>query len=349
MTHHGQSKTVVISGIGTGGHYFPALVVAQELVKRKKNVIFLVRRGYAEEEIAQMHGLKTFAVTPKPFFGKSLSVKIISIVVLFKSVHALNKITKRVVALAFGGFGALPLLISCLLNRSPFFLFEPNRIPGRATRLFAQRARSVLLGMPLATSLKAKTVVTGIPLRSGFKRIISQRAKPSSRKRVLFIGGSQGARTLNKLALQVQSVLPQDFRITIITGRRDYDWVNAQRNGRTTVIPFTLSPWDEISQASVVVSRAGALAGYEILSLTKSAIFVPFPFAIDNHQYFNAQYFVEVAGSVLVEEKNLRTDAMIQLIKQKTCKTPRKKPGIIFDAEKRIADIIVKHGCTRSS
>ena len=130
MTPCVQSKTVVISGIGTGGHYFPALVVAQELVKRKKDVIFLVRRGYAEEEIAQMHGLRTFAVIPKPFYGKSLSAKIISTVVLCKSVHALNKITKHVIALAFGGFGALPLLISCMWNRSPFFLFEPNRIPG---------------------------------------------------------------------------------------------------------------------------------------------------------------------------------------------------------------------------
>lgn len=343
----GIQRTIVISGIGTGGHYFPALVVALELVKRKSDVIFLVRRGYAEEEIAQMYGLKTAAIHPKPFYGTSFFAKLFSMISFMRSVLDINKITKHVVAVAFGGFGALPLIASCVINRSPFFLFEPNRIPGRATRLFSTRAKKILLGMPLATSLKGSTVVTGIPLRRGFKKHISRQIQTSPKKRVLFIGGSQGARTLNRLALQVQSVLPQNYRIVIISGRRDYEWVNAQRNGRTTVIPFTLSPWEEITQAGVVISRAGALAGYEILALSKAAVFVPFPFAIDNHQYYNAEYFSRVADSVVVEEKDLNADALVQFIEKTVRRKKHKKPGIIIDAEKRIADVIVREGSTR--
>ncbi len=343
----GIHRTIVISGIGTGGHYFPALVVALELVRRKKDVILLVRRGYAEEKIAQMHGLKTAAINPKPFYGRSFLTKLFSIISLMRSVLDINKITKHVVAVAFGGFGALPLIASCVMNRSPFFLFEPNRIPGRATRLFSTRAKKILLGMPLATSLKGNTVITGIPLRRGFKKQISRQRRTSPKKRVLFIGGSQGARTLNRLALQVQSVLPQNYRIVIISGRRDYEWVNAQRNGRTTVIPFTLSPWEEITQASVVVSRAGALAGYEILALSKAAVFVPFPFAIDNHQYYNAEYFSHIADSAVVEEKDLTADALVHFIEKTVHGKKQREPGIIIDAEKRIADVIVREGCTR--
>lgn len=343
----GIQKTVVISGIGTGGHYFPALVVALELIKRKKDVIFLVRRAYAEEEIAQMHGLRTVAITPQPFYGRSFFNKLFSTISLIRAVLDIRKVTKRAVALSFGGFGALPLIVSCIINRSPFFLFEPNRIPGRATRLFSTRAKKILLGMPLATPLKGNTLITGIPLRRGLKKLISQQRKMSLQKNVLFIGGSQGARTLNRLALKIQSVLPQDYRIVIISGRRDYEWVNAQRNGRTTVIPFTLSPWEEISQASVVISRAGALAGYEILALSTPTIFVPFPFAIDRHQYYNAEYFSRIADSVVIEEKNVTADALVEFIRKTEDRKIRRKPEIIMNAEERIADVIVQEGCVR--
>lgn len=340
---------VVISGIGTGGHYFPAVVVAKELLRRKVEVIFLVRKGFFEEEVARMYGLKIFTINTSPFYGKATFNKILSIFSIVYSVLLLNSITKGVVGIAFGGFGALPLLVSCLINRSCFYLFEPNRIPGRATKLFASRANKVFLGLPLAPSstgrilLKGDFIITGIPIRQEFKTSFKKDQKKSRfQRRVLFLGGSQGARRLNSLALEIQRILPKEYQIVIVCGRRDYKWVNSRRNGRTKVIPFTFSLWDEMRDADAIVSRSGALAGYEILSSNRPVLFIPFPFAIDNHQYYNAEYFTEVGEAIMFEEKNLTKDVLAQKIEEMLQKEVIKKGKIILDAEKRIADVILK-------
>lgn len=334
---------VMISSIGTGGHYFPAIVVAQELVRHDVDVILIVRKGYFEEKVVSMYGLKTLAIHSQAFYGKPLSNKIASICSLIYSIYILKKVTRGVIGIAFGGFGALPLIISCLINRRPFYLFEPNRLPGRATKLFASWAKMVFLGLPPAMSLKGNALVTGIPVRQEFKSLSRQpRTRKRLEKKVLFLGGSQGARRLNRLALEVQKILPREYQIAIISGERDYQWVLNNRNGRTTVIPFTFSPWDEIQDADVVVSRSGALCGYEILITQRPAIFIPFPFALDNHQYYNALYFAEIGKSVVIEEKDLTREALAEMIERIVNTNIEKMSGIILDAEKRITDIILR-------
>ncbi len=346
--HKPMSQThkpkVIISGVGTGGHYFPAIVVAQELMRRNIEVILIVRKGRFEEEVVQMYGLKTLAITSEAFFGKPLLNKMLSIFSLVYSLNLLNTVTRGVIGIGFGGFGAIPLILSCLINRSPFYLFEPNRVPGRATKLFASRAKKVFLGLPLIVSLKGDVVVTGIPLRQGFK-FLSQRsrAKDRLRKKILFLGGSQGARRLNNLALEVQRTLPkEEYQIVIISGARDYDWVWNSRHGRTRVISFTFSPWDEMHDADVVVSRSGALCGYEVLSSKVPAIFIPFPFALDNHQYYNAQYFAEIGNAVVIEEKDISKETLAETIERLVHTKVEEKREMILDAERRITDIILQ-------
>lgn len=333
---------IVISGIGTGGHYFPAIVVAKELLGRNVEVIFLVRKGYFEEEVARMYSLKTFAINPRAFYGKSIFSKILSIFSIIYSLYLINVISKGMVGIAFGGFGSLPLLIACLIHRSPFYLFEPNRIPGRSTKLFASRAKKVFLGLPLVTELKGNLIVTGIPIRQGFRTCVRKRlSKDGVQRKVLFLGGSQGARSLNRLALEVQKILPKEYEIVIICGKRDYKWVNNKRNGRTKVIPFTFSLWDEMQDTDVIVSRAGALAGYEILCSKIPVIFIPFPYAIDDHQYYNAEYFVKIGNAVMIRENELTEKIIVKKIKE-LMDTKLKKPDITFDAEQRIAEVILK-------
>ena len=335
-----QRPKIIISGIGTGGHYFPAIVVAQELIKRKAKVIFLVRKGHFEEKIARMCDLETFIINPRGFYGKSILNKIFSIFSILYSFYVLNTITKDVIGIAFGGFGALPLIISCMFNRRPYYLFEPNRIPGRATKLFASRAQRIFLGLPLAAELKGNFVITGIPIRQQFKTLAEK--KVGAKKKVLFYGGSQGAQRLNRLALELQGILTEEYQIVIISGKRDYNWVNSKRNGRTTVIPFTLTPWDEMKDADLIVSRAGALVGYEILSSNKPVIFIPFPYAIDDHQYYNAEYFSKIGNAVVLREEEMTEKIVAGKIVELMHRGTKKKAEIMLGAEQQIADVILK-------
>ena len=336
-------RKIIISGIGTGGHYFPALVVAKEFLKQNVEVIFLVRKGYAEEEIAKAHGLKTLTINPKGFYGKSIRQKILSILSIITSIYRLNAITKKVAGVAFGGFGALPLVFSCLINRRPYYLFEPNRIPGRATKFFTRQAKKVFLGLPLITEMVSNYLVTGIPIRREFIESAQKYCRRADlQKKVLFLGGSQGALKLNKLAIELQSLLPKEYQIVIITGKRDYDWVRSKRNGRTDVIPFTLTPWQEIQDADVIITRSGALYGYEVLSSNRPAIFIPFPFAIDNHQYHNAEYFSQSGNAIIIEEKDATKELLAEKIKVMMQRETKTKSEIILDADKRIADVVLK-------
>lgn len=343
QTTNGKRHKIVISGIGTGGHYFPAIVVAEELMRRNVDVVFLVRNGYMEEKVAQRYGLKVFYIKSRPYYGKSLFGKFVFFFYLIYSMYKLAALTKNSIGFAFGGFGSLPLIISCLFNRSIFFIFDPNRVPGRATRLFAAKAKKVFLGLPPKTKMRGKTAVTGIPVRTSFKKQINETRRRSDRYRkdLLFIGGSQGARRLNNYALSLAKVLPERFKITVISGHRDYAWVNKQKDSRTTVISFSDCPWLEIKEADVVISRAGALAGYEILSLKKPTIFIPFPYAIDNHQYYNAEYFSRIGSATVIEERNVTSELLLEKIKELLHCRIKRISEISFDAEKKIADIIL--------
>jgi UDP-N-acetylglucosamine--N-acetylmuramyl-(pentapeptide) pyrophosphoryl-undecaprenol N-acetylglucosamine transferase len=332
---------IVISAIGTGGHYFPAVIVAKELAQRGAEVTVLVRKGYHEEKVAQMHGLKTFAIKARAFYGKSVLNKLFAILLFIYSSVILLSLIKNARGIAFGGFGTLPLVVACLFMRRDFFLFEPNRKPGRATKFFASKARLVFLGLPLLDNIGGRLLITGVPIRAGFK---DTRSKKLSRKgtsnTILFLGGSGGSSTINKLALEMQEVVPDSYRLVIISGRRDYDWVSEKANGRTKVIPFTFTLWSEMHSADAIVARAGALAGYEILATNTPVVFIPFPYAIDDHQYHNAEYFASLGNVLVLREEQVTSKKVVGKLSELLSKY-RKKPDIIRDAEKQIADRIL--------
>ncbi|UCF70318.1 MAG: glycosyltransferase [candidate division WOR-3 bacterium] len=344
--NRGQERSamrIVVSGIGTGGHYFPAVITANELQKRKCDVVFLVRKGYQEEFIAKKYGLRTFNIRSRAFYGKSHIGKLLFILTLFHSILRLHSLVRNAIGIAFGGFGAVALNISCIMHRRAFYIFEPNRVPGRATRFFATAARRVFLGMPPAHALNGNLLVTGIPIRPEFKRMV----RPSVRKmskgtsHILFYGGSQGATRLNDLALEIAKTMPRQWRLTIITGSRDQKRVSSQGRTNTKVIPFTESPWREISEADIVVSRAGALAAYEIVACHRKVIFVPFPFAVDRHQYHNASYFAEIGDAGVCEERDITAARLLAIIREMLKKRKVRKTRLIMDAEQRIADCVM--------
>lgn len=337
-----MKKGVIISGIGTGGHYFPAVVVAQELKYRGVDVFFLVRPKFSEDDIATKYDLGRFYIPARPFRGKPIAYKFISVVTLIYSVYKLLPLFKENFGFSFGGFGSLPLILACMIKRRPFFLFEPNCLPGWVTRFFSGYAKKVFLGLPSKVSLRGNTILCGIPLRPEFRSSYIKE-KDDGLIRILFIGGSQGARRLNELAISIAKIIPENYRIVIISGRRDFKWVDEQKDHRTKVIPFTERPWEEIKKADIVISRAGALAGYELLALKKRVIFIPFPYATDNHQYYNARVFSEIGAGIVLEEKGLTPEFLKEKLEELYSLTAGKNGScLIMDAEKRIGDIVLK-------
>ncbi len=333
-----MKKKVVVCGIGTGGHYFPAVVIARELMERHHPVACLVRTGFHEEKIARAYGLDTFAIKARPFFGRTIATKLNFFISLAYSTYRLMPLTKHSIGFSCGGFGSLPLIISCMTNRSPFYVFEPNSVPGRATRSVARYARRVFLGIPIRTALPGRLRLTGVPIRSEFKTL--PRPPVRACRRVLFMGGSGGAKRINELALELSRIMPAEYEITIISGQRDYEWVEKRSGDRTRVIPFTNEPWTEIGASDIIVSRSGALAGYEIMAMKKIAVFIPFPFAIDDHQHYNGLFFAGEGGGIVIEEKGLTAEKLLDRINGLIGERMNSSPRVRFDAEKSIVDEI---------
>jgi UDP-N-acetylglucosamine--N-acetylmuramyl-(pentapeptide) pyrophosphoryl-undecaprenol N-acetylglucosamine transferase len=337
-----KRQKIVVSAIGTGGHYFPAIVVAKELVRQGAEVLVLTRKGYHEHDVAKKHDLMTFTIRTRPFYGRSLFDKASAIFFFVYSSFILFSIVKNARGIAFGGFSTLPLVIACLFRRRDFFLFEPNRKAGRATKLFSAKAKNVFLGMPLVDRIRGNLLITGIPIRSGFKNTENADMRKRGKTRViLFLGGSGGSYAVNKLALEMQGILPDNYRIVIISGTRDYQWVLKNASRTTRVIPFTFTPWLEMRAADVIVARSGALAGYEILATDTPVIFIPFPYAIDDHQYHNAEYFARIGNALVVREDQATGQVVAKKIHD-MMKQRKKRPDIIRHAERIIAERIMK-------
>ena len=186
-------------------------------------------------------------------------------------------------------------------------------------------------------------MVTGIPVRKEFKELAGKGLPEKKRikRSILFYGGSQGARRLNELAVELRRSMPKQWRLTVISGARDYERMMRIKDAHTRVLSFTETPWEEIRQADIVVSRAGALAGYEILCLGKKTIFIPFPFAIDDHQYHNAQYFARAGDATVLREQDLSGNMLLtrikELLKHKFVGTGR----VVRDAEEKIVDLLL--------
>jgi UDP-N-acetylglucosamine--N-acetylmuramyl-(pentapeptide) pyrophosphoryl-undecaprenol N-acetylglucosamine transferase len=112
-----------------------------------------------------------------------------------------------------------------------------------------------------------------------------------------------------------------------------------RRTKRTRVIPFSHQPWLELNRADVVISRSGALTGYEILSSNIPAVFIPYPYAVDDHQWHNAQYFASQSGGMVIRQEDITVSRLAGAIRKLSARKRQRVP-VVNNAEKRIADII---------
>ena len=290
--------------IGTGGHIIPLLPLIPELKREDFKVFTVSRMVGVERKLVKDPDL---IITLYPFLGPKA---ILALIIATIRVYRFMKIKKIRAVLASGSFGSVPAIVAAILLRTPYFLLELNRIPGRMVRVFATRARAVFVALPLVRGLKGRVIETGLPLRDGFKELKAQGDY------ILIMGGSQGARFLNHLAIYLSE--RTDEPIQVITGLRDYEWMRKKGDG-LEVIPFTEEPWAVMRSAKVVISRAGGLATYELASCQIPMILIPYPYATDDHQRINGDYYVERSGALVIEEGTVEEvgDQILSILKSK--------------------------------
>lgn len=306
---------VIIAAGGTGGHIFPGVAIAHELKRRDPSteVLFVGTGRGLESKIVPREGFNLELIKVRALKGVSLFERIKSLVGLPLSLVAAFRILRRFrpdVTIGVGGYSSGPTLLIAALMRIPTMVVEPNAMPGFTNRILARFVDAAALGFENARKYFGRRgVVTGNPVRSDFARL-SKKAR-TDKLHVLIFGGSQGARAINgavAATLPLLSVRKDRLAITHQTGERDFEMIErAYREAGldAEVMPFIHDMANQFERADVLICRSGATTVAEVAAAGKAAIFIPFPFATDDHQRKNAEVFERVGAGIKILQQDL--------------------------------------------
>lgn len=311
-------KTIIaISGGGTGGHLAIAKALMQECQKRGIPCIYIGSssgqdRAWFENEEGFSHRyfLPTQGVVNKRGIGmiKSLFLQIKSTFLALKILRK-HKITHL---FSVGGYSSAPASFASLLSFTPLFIHEQNAIKGTLNRLLSPFAKKIFGSF----SDQAKNFYpTSYPVREEFFANAREREKLCA---ILFLGGSQGAVAINDFALQIAPLLHQKgIKIIHQSGERDFE--RLQKAYRELGIPVDLFAFSsclikKMKEADFCISRAGASSVWEMCANALPALYIPYPYAAGNHQYYNAFFFSQKSLGLLCEQKDLNPQVLEQIL-----------------------------------
>lgn len=307
-----NGMTVLLAGGKTGGHLFPGIAVAEELRSRGVPVVFVGTRGGLEEQELPARGFELELIRAGGLKGKGLFDTLRNLAVLPVALLRSWLIIRRrraVAVVSLGGFAAGPVALAARLCGRRVFVMEQNTVPGITNRIVGRFADRIFLSFPDIRSVfaPARAVLTGNPVR---REVVegAPRELGGGKKVLAVFGGSQGAHSLNQMMMHLARAYPGDLGAYFVfhqTGVQDLDAVRrayAETGIAAETVPFVRDVGAVYRAADIIVCRAGATTIAELAALRRPAIYVPFPFAADNHQYHNARFMTERGGGALVED-----------------------------------------------
>ncbi len=318
-----NGRPVMIMAGGTGGHVFPALAVAQALLERGVDVVWLGSRRGLESRIKPPAGVVMEWLTVSGLRGRGLLVWLLAPFSVGRAVLQAFFIFRRVrpgVALGMGGFVSAPGGLAAWLARVPLLIHEQNAVAGYANRLLSRFARRILLAFPGALPARRPCTETGNPVRRELLQLEAPQARFAARSgplRILVLGGSQGARILNRKVPEALARLKAECTVLHQAGSseaREVESAYRRLGVKSNVREFIADMAQVYSWADIAVCRAGALTLAELSVVGLGAILVPFALAADDHQARNAEYLVRRGAASLIAEQDLSADALAQAV-----------------------------------
>lgn len=315
---------IVIAGGGTGGHLFPGIAIAEAFMDRQPQtrILFVSSGKKIEETVLSKTAFEKKKITIEGIKGKRLSAKLISLfklpVGMIESLRLLIQFKPDVV-IGMGAYSAGPVVVSAWMLRICRVICEQNSIPGITNKLLSHVADRIYVSFQdtQISSFDEKIVFTGNPVRKEIVKAIRERqnikamAKDKDRVfDVLVLGGSQGAHSINMAMMDAVKYLknPSSFKFSHQTGLQDVDAVRKAYLQNAVAFDVELFFEDMATRyqnADLVICRAGATTVAELTIAGNAVIFIPFPFATDNHQVVNAQALVDGGAAEMIQEKDL--------------------------------------------
>jgi UDP-N-acetylglucosamine--N-acetylmuramyl-(pentapeptide) pyrophosphoryl-undecaprenol N-acetylglucosamine transferase len=336
---------LVIAGGGTGGHLFPGVALAEELLARdgEHEVLFVGAKDGLEERVLPRHGYRLVALPSLKGLGANLQLCRKALQACRGYVQARRAILDfhPHALIGLGGYAsALPLLAGWGVE-IPCMMLEQNAVPGRVTRKLACFAEEVGVQFPQAArylSNPRKVKHVGNPLRPRLVQAAWNAAQKNlevcpvpDEPVLLVLGGSQGAHYLNTTVVEVwpklKKTLPS-LRVVLVCGREEEARTAdafAAAGVRGQVVPFTEAMEGLYGQAHVVLARAGATTLAEIAAFALPSVLIPYPYAAENHQVVNARIFHEAGAATMFVQSEVEADRLVRRIADAVLQPERRR------------------------
>ncbi|MGH1373830.1 MAG: undecaprenyldiphospho-muramoylpentapeptide beta-N-acetylglucosaminyltransferase [Cellvibrionaceae bacterium] len=318
MNKQPSLKVIVMAG-GTGGHVFPALSVAEKLKQRGATISWLGTARGIEAELVPAAGIKLHCLTIEGVRGRGLGAKLKAPWLLVKAVLQARRILRQEqadIVLGLGGFASGPGGVAAWLMRKPLLIHEQNAVAGTTNRWLSKIANRVMAAFP--NSLE-DAIHVGNPVRDSIGVVEPVDENKTGSLNVLVLGGSLGALALNELLPKALASIDEQERPQVMhqTGKRHLAVTKAlyhDQKVNAEVVEFIADMAAAYQWADVIVCRAGALTVSELTLAGRTALLVPFPFAIDDHQTKNAQWLADNNAGVLIQQKDLTVEKIVSFI-----------------------------------
>jgi UDP-N-acetylglucosamine--N-acetylmuramyl-(pentapeptide) pyrophosphoryl-undecaprenol N-acetylglucosamine transferase len=321
-----SARPILIMAGGTGGHVYPALAVAQALQARAHDVVWLGTERGLEARVVPAAGIDIEWISIKGLRRKGLLALLVApLQIGWALLQSLAVIFRRrpAAVLGMGGFVSGPGGVAAFLTRRPLVIHEQNAAAGMTNRLLARLARVVLQAFPgsFNSSVSAETV--GNPVREDIAAVPPPHERYAGRQgplRVLVLGGSQGALTLNRVVPAALARLGTDVRPVVRhqCGERTLDIARAayeEHGVDVDLAPFIEDMAEAYAWADLVICRAGALTIAELCAVGVPALLVPYPAAVDDHQTANARPLEDAGAALIVPDQELTPDYLAGLLR----------------------------------
>ena len=336
MSTSRQPRCALVMAGGTGGHIFPGLAVAQALRERGWRVHWLGNAAGMEAGLVPPRGFAFETIEFSGVRGKGPLTLALLPLRLLKAFWQSLRVVRRVrpdVVIGLGGYITFPGGLMGVLLGKPLVLHEQNSVAGMANKVLAGVADRVLTAFP---DVMARATWVGNPLREAFLQQPAPAVRFAGRSgplHLLVVGGSLGAKALNKVVPQALARMPegQRPRVTHQSGARQIEALRqnyAQAGVQAELTPFIDDTAQAFAQADLVLCRAGASTVTEIAAVGAAAVFVPFPQAVDDHQTANARFLVDQGAAHLMPQATLTPERLAEFLQH------IQRPALLAMAEK---------------
>jgi len=328
---------IAVSGGGTGGHIYPAVAIARELLQLdpEAQIIFIGGKGRRESTIVPDLGFD-FVPVPVESFPRSLSLRWFKVAYsvplgLLKSLIALKKFSPQLV-IGTGGYACGPVLLGASLLHIPVVIQEQNALPGVTNRIMGRWADEIHVPFEAAVRYfpSGRTKITGNPVRPEIAAAMGDHEKLGLKKdrlTILFMGGSQGARSINNAAIgALERLMELEPHIQVIHQTGKWDFTDMEK--AYDKLPFTkiVRQYFDMMQdiyavTDLVVCRSGAMTLAELAVRGLPAVLIPYPHSAEGHQIVNAQALEDKGAAIMIRDEQLTgeclADTLLSLIRDR--------------------------------